>query len=466
MKILFSRKYFFLSLAFVGLFIGCKKDDFSKKELFVYTPPGNVTADMNLADFMLARDVALAAPNSGFPATITRPFTKDVKVSGMIVEDLLARYDSINGTTSPELPSGMFKLKNNLVTIPAGETTSVDSFYIDIADISKMSVDVNQFIIPIEINSDNRDVPTSETRQVMYIKANITRVLSTIKSLGGSNTVNTSVNFTPISIQGPEEITFRGILSKAIPEQTEIAIELGSDQDVDTYNAKNNTKYKYFPSGTFSLDKDKVTVVPGAVESADSFAIRLSNIDEFMKDSSYLLVVKVKDEGIVAPNAEENELYIILTGLYNNVNLSKNDVPASLLDRSNWKISGYGDQIYGAANDVLDNNYNTSWMTTISSAWISIDMGETNSLQGIQISPNYAFGVVYNTTTFDIYTSNDGSNWELQGRYSGSTFGGSVGSPDLRNIHFYAPVNASYIRINYLNIGSSGYAGASEIKGF
>lgn len=465
-KLNYPLKYVLLFTVILLGIVGCNKDNSANNELFIYTPPGNITADMNHGDFLLVRETVLPVANSGFPAVITRPFAKDVNIKAVIETSLLVRYDSINGTNSPAIPDGLFRLKNDIVTIKAGETASADSFYLDITDVAKIPSGINSFIIPVEIRSENPDVQTSTVRNVMYLNADITTILSSAKSFGGSDKVNTTVNFTPVGIAGPDEITFGAFLNRAIPQDAKVTVELAGDNEVDDYNQANSTSYKHFPAGTYLLSKSEVTVPAGTIQSADSFAIDLTNLSEFEIDESYLLVLKVKDEGLVAPDADNNKVYVIVKGIYSNIDLSNTSAPASLLDRSGWSVAARGGQTYGAANNALDNNYNTSWMTPISNAWITIDMGAETELSGIQLSPNYAYGVVYNTTTFEVLTSVDNINWQKQGTYTGNTFGGSTSNPDIRNVHFYGAVNARYFKINYLNINSSGYAGASEIKGF
>lgn len=223
----------------------------------------------------------------------------------------------------------------------------------------------------------------------------------------------------------------------------------------------------------FELKRGSVTIPAGAYQSSDSIVVALKDFPSLLAGKKSgekgILPLKITTQSSgVAPSSNLSTLKIM--GLYKfdttNIDLSNTAIPATLLNRTGWKVAAYGSQSYGKAVNALDGDYATSWMSDASSAWIAIDMGSVNTLRGIQLSPNYKYGVEYNITTFDIFTSNDSVTWQLQGKYTGSKFGGSVSAPDIRNVHFYTPVQARYFKISYIDIDTSDYAGASEIKVF
>ncbi len=178
-------------------------------------------------------------------------------------------------------------------------------------------------------------------------------------------------------------------------------------------------------------------------------------------------MLSIDNEGIVESDDDANLMYLVMNSSFSNIDMSKTSEPETMLDRSGWTIASYGSSYYGSASSVLDDKYSTSWLTSADGANITIDMGANQSLNGIQLAPNYKYSVKYNASSFEIATSNDNSTWTTQGTYSGETFGGDAYTPDLRNIHFYAPVDARYFRITFdKNTSSSYLAGASEIRGF
>jgi hypothetical protein len=64
-----------------------------------------------------------------------------------------------------------------------------------------------------------------------------------------------------------------------------------------------------------------------------------------------------------------------------------------------------------------------------------------------------------------VASSNDGVNWTVQGSYAGSMPAGSATAPELRNVSFYAPVQARYFRFTLTAYGQ--YAGGfGELNAF
>ncbi|SUJ26766.1 F5/8 type C domain [Sphingobacterium spiritivorum] len=64
-----------------------------------------------------------------------------------------------------------------------------------------------------------------------------------------------------------------------------------------------------------------------------------------------------------------------------------------------------------------------------------------------------------------VASSNDGINWTLQGSYTGSMPYGTATNPELRNVSFYAPVQARYFRFTITGYGDYA-AGFGELNAF
>ncbi len=101
--------------------------------------------------------------------------------------------------------------------------------------------------------------------------------------------------------------------------------------------------------------------------------------------------------------------------------------------------------------NVLDNDLNTRWSANGDGQWIQFCLGDTLSVTGVQIA---FYSGNTRTSTFDVLTGNDGTNWTTAsaGRVSSGT------SVNLETFSF-TPRNAKYIRIvghgNSVNLWNS-----------
>lgn len=438
-------------------------DSGNMNEVKVYIPAIGSSYNVIKGNVLILRDEMIAGNDLKFPVLLTRPYSEDVQVTAWIDTTLISVYDTTYSAKSPQLPEGFFALGNNTVTIKAGQTISGDS--ISLAVNPAKQVDKSSFVIPLVISTVNSRVPTSSNRNIMYVNAAFAKVNSSLGIIG-NGTINSDIIYTPRGVTGPDKFKFPGYLSQPIPKPAEITIGLPGNSAVDDYNRRYSTNYLPFPDGAYSLVNNKVTVPIDMPVSRDSFEVKISDQTAFQKGLSYLLVLRIEDEGIVEPHLSAQEMYLIVNTSFSNYDLSNTSEPDKLLDRSGWSVVDFGSQSYGAARYVLDDNYSTSWMTSVRTANITIDMGAKQTLKGIQLSPNYKYGVSYNTPVFEITTSEDNTTWTTQGTYSGKAFGGSTSSPEKRNIHFYVPMQARYFKIIFGGGATSGFAGASEIKGF
>lgn len=209
------------------IIVSCKKNDFSKDELFVYASPGNITNNSYIANYVSARNVLYPGNALGIPALITRPYNSDVQITAKIDTSLIRAYDSINGTTSLVIPPGAFALRNSgIVNIKAGQTSSKDSFYLDIIDTTKLDQS-KSYIVPIILTANNAGISISPARQTMYLKISFKGVaVSSIKFFNGNSTLFTEIKQTPtIGVSGPDKITFGGFLNNTIfPKDVRITI--------------------------------------------------------------------------------------------------------------------------------------------------------------------------------------------------------------------------------------------------
>ncbi|MFV0506590.1 MAG: BT_3987 domain-containing protein [Bacteroidales bacterium] len=446
--------------------LSCKDDDFGNiEETKIYIPAIGPTYNSLSGNVVVLRNEKLAGNGLKFPILSTRPVPKDVEIEVAIDTSMISVYDTINETHSQRYPDGLFSLSSNIVSISAGETSSRDSISLSLNASINIPDSIESVIVPIVISTPNSPVPTSATRNVMYLNVSFTEVGAVVGKTKTVNVSTSTVDYTPINVKGPDKLVFYGFLSQAIPKSVNITVSVADNSAVDIYNEEHGTSHKYFPKGAYVLSKDMVTIPVDATESEENFEVAISDLNAFKKDNSYLLALSIKDEGVVKPSRDANTMYLVVNTGFSNIDKSKTSAPASTFDRKGWSIKDVGSERFGKAIDVLDDNYKTAWFTPVGDAYVSIDMGKEQALSGVQVSPSYKYGISNNNAKFEIETSVDNVKWSTQGIYSGDKFGGSTTTPDLRNVHFYAPVEARYFRITFKRV-TSYYAGASEIRGF
>ena len=99
----------------------------------------------------------------------------------------------------------------------------------------------------------------------------------------------------------------------------------------------------------------------------------------------------------------------------------------------------------------------------------TVDMQTAKNVRGFNFTPKYwsYFGSPYISavTEMQISSSNDGTNWTMQGSYAGTMPGGAASNPQLRNVSFYAPVQARYFRFTITQYGQF-MGGFGELNAF
>ena len=439
----------------------CKKNNISAEELYIYAPPGNVSYNVSLANYVTLRSSFMPGVNSGVPVFITRAYDKDVKVMARIDTSLIRSYDSVHKTTSPSIPVGAISLKNEgLVTIKAGQTSSFDSLFIDITNISLIDRS-KTYIIPLVFATQDGSIPVSTTRNIQFLRASFTNVLASVVTPGNSSTVNATITQTPNSSTGPDKIYFVGTMNMAIPAEN---MELSLSENnalVATYNTANGTNYLPFPANSFSLMKNSVTIPAGATISRDSFTISLSDFSLF-EAGTYILPLTAKDEGIVNLDPNRKTVYVILRVVY------------EPFDRTLWRVVNFSSEEAvgegpnnGRVIHILDGNISTFWHSQWQGAspglphWFVIDLGENRVLNGLRFLNRQGTtqGRPRNVT---VEVSSDNTTWNLAGNLSLANQNTSE-----QRLSFSQPTSTTrYFKVTITSTWSATYANLAELNAF
>ena len=450
----------------VGYFISCKKDSSDIKDLYAYTAPGNAGYNVLSGSVItLIKDKVGSSLNTSFPVLLTRAFDKNVEVSAGIDTSLVKVYDSLFHTATPSLVPSLdaFGLSNGgKVTIDAGKTSSQDSLNIYIKDVSKLKPGANLYIIPVVLNSATNGIPTSNTRQVMYVKLQVVPITLGLTSTTGDSIINISLNYKNGVVTGQDIAYIVGTLNK--PINVNMPINVITDPNlVKSFNQVNGTNYQAAPSGTYQLVNSGLSIPANAIVSKDSAIVKLSNLSSFKLNNDYLLPVRIAQgngDGTLPVSNSYSIVYIHISVEENNIDGSNSQLQGTLIDKSLWSVtdsSNYYDAYYPPSN-AIDGNNSTFWIS-LGLNWLRLDMGKVNTVKGFVITPT----VYDDLVQIKVLTSDDGVTWKLNGIYNNPQ--PVSANPQTKTLKFIIPVTSRYFKFNITSTYYQSYAGMVELNG-
>ncbi len=184
---------------------------------------------------------------------------------------------------------------------------------------------------------------------------------------------------------------------------------------VDAYNKENNKEYAVVPEGTFTLSSQALTIKAGNNFSSDTLYISPENLSNLEETKTYLLPITLKEadnSGTISSN--RNTIYFVLSKKDIKVSTNK---PATwvALERSTWTATAsdqYAENY--TADKAIDGSASLSWFTYIEeSAWWAAEWETPETVVGISISRQGAFGSSYNLKTFSVsYKKQGDTDWQ------------------------------------------------------
>ncbi|MEC5145678.1 DUF1735 domain-containing protein [Chitinophaga sp. 212800010-3] len=464
-----------LMAGFLWGMTACKKDTFNTDGLFAYTPAGTVSADTWKQDYVMARSGIFPVNKAGFPVLLTRAFKSDVQVTARIDTSLIATYDSINNITSARPQPGTFVLSGTgSVTIKAGQTTSADSIVVMITDPAKIDPS-RVYTVPVVLNIPEDGVPLSSNRKTMFVRVAFKTINVGLNGYQSGNTIPLTINRTPAGdVFTPQQAQFGATLNTKFSANLSVGVTVDNTL-IDAYNTSNKTSAVAFPAGTYNLLQQLVNIPAGAVTSTDTFNVAPLNSGAFTPGKTYLLPIRIKDEGPVAADPKNNAVYVSLTVKLQNIDPANGKVTGNQVARTGWNAIVSSTESYysqASAAAAFDGDYATGWQSKVfgdNTPVFTLDMGSAHSVKGFSFTPMYwnFYGSTYISapTTMTVYSSTDGVNWTAQGDFSGTAPQGSTTNPDFRYIKFYQSVDGRYFR--FVVTKYSGYAaGLGELQAF
>jgi hypothetical protein len=405
-----------------------------------------------------------ASPVIGFPVLINAPITKNVTITAVDDASLVTAYNTANGTSYSVLPAGSYTFIKNSATISPGATTSADSIKVQVPDLSILTAGTG-YLLPVKIKDEGAIAPAA-TNYVKYILITPRLSLAVIPA-SGSNIINISFNKPPTgNITGPAQTGFGAALNYVLNTTVQVGITYDASL-IASYNAANNTSYSAFPTGSFTVSKDNVTIAAGATTSvADSFRVQFSNYNSFSGGNTYLLPLTIKSGGNVNADDTKKVVYIQVSVFENNIDPANSGLTGTTINRTGWTVTASGNYSGNVVNRVLDGNNATAWDSDgRMPAWVQLDMGTAKTVKGFPIVPSYEYRAD-NFIEMEVYSSNNGTIWKLEGKYTGTTTSTSstAANPDIKTVRFMAPVTARYFKFNITKTTDGSYAGMAELN--
>ncbi|ASZ12245.1 DUF1735 domain-containing protein [Chitinophaga pendula] len=473
MKFNLSIHHLYLTYLFIPILIAsCRKNDhLNTKDLLAYVPAGNSAYNILAVDSIkVLRSTILAAKDAGFPVLLSRAFERNVEVTARIDASLVAQYDSIYkpAVPSPVLSPGTFRIVNNgKVTIKTGQTQSGDSVLVQLADPTKLKAGTNNYVVPVVLTTASDGILVSGTRQIMFVKIPVSSVATSITSLAGKNVVSILLQSVNGVTSGASMVYLQGRLNLAINRALTANVQANGAL-VSSYNEVNGTRYQVFPSGSYQLAKASFNIPAGQAISSDSIQLELTDLSKFTPGANYLLPLELAaDNQPDTPPADSagRVVYVTLGVFVNNIDPTNARPTGITANRSSWQVSA-GASLGGYdVTRILDDNNATSWHSDINlPAWVVLNMGHVSTIKGFSIVPSYQY-LPGDFINMEIFSSNDGKEWKLEGRYSGTRTSNrsSASSPDVKYVRFLSPVTASYFKFNIIKTSAGGYAGMAEL---
>lgn len=488
-----------ITFSFLLLVIeSCKKDDYSMLD-DIQNAADYSSSQVGKANAIVIQGVSYGDTTTAIPSVpifLNRAESHNVTIKAEIDTSLIASYNQMYSTQYNLISSAAFKLGNNSIEIPAGQTQSTDSFRIYLQSAALLNVGVAPYLIPLRLTSSDGSLQKS----IAFVKMNVTvsQIFGNINGggswydggvYGSTTTLDNKYLYTYIltknfdqPIIAPDSLAFTaGLTSSLQMHSLVVNAELTNDASIiQAYNDVNGSHVLPFPDGTFDFYKDSAVVPANYTSLYNGLALRFKNYDLFNSNDTFLLAMRPiskKSPYNVEPDTASRFKYSYIKLKINhvrngNVDASNGSIVGTVSDRSTWKItSSYGpDSLYysNPPSNVLDGNNTTYWN---SPGWslpqdLIVDAGSVQTFKGFRITPQYA-DLTRDFLQISIATSEDKIHWISQGYYFGTPVSStsSADQPDIKNIKFITPVNARYINFSIQKSTSSYYTGVAEING-
>ena len=275
--------------------------------------------------------------------------------------------------------------------------------------------------------------------------------------LDSSNNYSFSVLHTPVGTTGNIKAKFPVYCNREA--STELKVTFATDTAlVSVYNIKHSTSYSAVPAGLVVINGN-LTITKGTKISTDSLTVTIPENLSKLKESKYLIPVTIStldNVGNAAISTNMNVVYLVINASTTNCYSAPvmTDMTGTLIsDRSSWTAS-FDVDYYNSTSDLFDGNTGSDVYFNSKKSTLSLDLAKAyTNITGIRI---HTWESQYGLTNINVSSSNDGTNWTLQG-------GAALATGDVyQYIKFYSAISSRYVKLEITG-WSSGYVDIAEL---
>ncbi len=326
-------------------------------------------------------------------------------VTFSVEKSLLDSVNNINGTSYQLLPAECYTLENATFSVTPGEDRRVNGGKL-IYDPHKIyefcGFENVKFVLPLQVSSTG--TPMNPARNSVLYAFNIRKATVRLTSIGGDFEVKDGATEAPLTLS--TEVKFNNEWDLTT------SFKVCDQEFVDEYNISNSTFFIPLPPDAYTLPD--LTIAQGKQAASATVDLKAASLSP----GNYILPVIInalsgQGDASISFNSEETTIFRI-TKL------------GTAIDRSNWEISANTEEKSGegagngCAEQMIDGNKNTFWH----SQWqggevpppyeIILDMRKMNVVSQLGLIARQNSVTKMN---MEIYAGNDGSTWNLIGKY-------------------------------------------------
>lgn len=286
-----------------------------------------------------------------------------------------------------------------------------------------------------------------------------------------TQTQQVDLTHTPVEVRGERNTQVHAYASRELDHAVELTIQPAPDL-LASYNALRGQNNAILPAGSYQITSGEKYSIAKGDRVSQPIQIQITAPEMLTNPEGYVLPLAItkaesKDKGVVVSNTHK-AVYVRISYTYTNVE-STQVVPAGTFAvRTGWSVTVSNITNGNPATNLIDGNNSTVWRSSNTAGaekWIQVDMGAATTMKGMRMSPSYS-SANDNATRLTVLTSNDGTTWNFQGIWNGTTYatGTNANNPDYKGIEFISPVTARYFRLEYNAWPSGNRVGMAELN--
>jgi hypothetical protein len=359
---------------------------------------------------------------------------KSEKVMYQVDQTLLDEYNKSHSTTFELLPTSCYSMDKTEFVV--NDKDKVAKFKVHCSPDAMIKAGAkygeSKFALPIRILVDGERQDDHYSTVIVSFK-----LMNPLFSLDNSSV-------TPYVGTGSE-----GDYGLKLPYQvnfindTWINFTFGVNEDlVSSYNTKNGTDYKPFPSSLLSWDQNDAVLDKGVNKGSVQMYADLTSLTPGDK---YLLPIQLKTVSHGNIDPDNDCLYYTF------------DVMYPRISQSNWMAQSVGSTAEGDKSELVDdvvsssNYWHYNWNTSFSTAWIILKLKDLS--KSALVSSLEVFTRQGNTwgnrgqKAMDMFVSMDGTNWTKAGSYKFLLDANNKAVQSAQLATFDTPQTTKYIKI-------------------